>query len=411
METEPGSVSTQSISTPNKKMTWATFNDTQKIETLRAALPAVTRSVYLNTGTNGPLPRRAYDAILDYARVEFETGRIGQPAFDRFMGALNDARDLIAELLGCAADEIALTHNTTEGMNIALLGLDWRAGDELLTANSEHEGGLNPAAVLKARYGVNVIYTDIGLSDCDPVAALERALSPCVKAVVLSHASWATGAILPMRELCASAHRVGALVICDAAQSCGMVPSNVRELGVDAYALSGQKWLCGPDGTGALYLRRELFPKIQNTFAGYFSLKKRVTRADAPIEFGDTAMRYQYASHYFPSVKGFAEALKWLRDEIGWEWIYRRTYELGQYAYEELSKINGVNLYLPRAQIAGLIHFTVDGIAPADLTAKLFEQNILIRHTPEPALNRVSTGFYNTAAEIAQLSAAIRSLQ
>jgi len=270
---------------------------------------------------------------------------------------------------------------------------------------------LNPAAVLKARYGVNVIYTDIGLSDCDPVAALERALSPCVKAVVLSHASWATGAILPMRELCASAHRVGALVICDAAQSCGMVPSNVRELGVDAYALSGQKWLCGPDGTGALYLRRELFPKIQNTFAGYFSLKKRVTRADAPIEFGDTAMCYQYASYYFPLVKGFAEALKWLRDEIGWEWIYRRTYELGQYAYEELSKINGVNLYLPRAQIAGLIHFTVDGIAPADLTAKLFEQNILIRHTPEPALNRVSTGFYNTAAEIAQLSAAIRSLQ
>ncbi len=388
----------------------STSADIQKIEMIRAALPVVTRAVYLNTGTNGPLPRRAYDALLDYARVEFENGRIGQPAFDRLLGVLSETRDLVAELLGCAPEEIALTHNTTEGMNIALLGLDWRKGDELITANSEHEGGLNPAALLKARYGVNVIYTDIGLCNCDPIFSLRRALSPRTKAVVISHVSWSTGAILPMRELCEIAHRVGALVICDAAQACGMIPTRVYELDVDAYAISGQKWLCGPDGTGALFLRRDLFPKFQNTFTGYWGLKKRVTRADAEIEFADTAQRYQYASHYFPSVKGFAEALKWLRDEIGWEWIYRRTYELGQYAYDALSHIDGVNLYMPRDQIAGLLHFTVDGIAPADLTAKLYAQNILIRHTPEPALNRVATGFYNTEEDITQLVNGIQTI-
>ncbi len=388
----------------------ATSADAQKIEMIRAALPAVTRATYLNTGTNGPLPRRAYDAIVDYARAEFENGRIGQPVFDRLMGVMNETRALVAELLGCAADEVALTHNTTEGMNVALFGLAWRAGDELITASSEHEGGLNPAAVLKTRYGVNVIYTDIGLRDCDPTDALRRALSPRTKAVVLSHASWSTGAILPMRELCDLTHQAGALMICDAAQACGMVPSQVYEMGVDVYALSGQKWLCGPDGAGALFVRRDLLPKIQNTFAGYFSLKQRVTRADRPIEFGDTAQRFQYASHYFPSVQGWVEALKWLRDEIGWEWIYRRTRELGQYAYDALAQINGVNLYLPRAHIAGLLHFTVNGIAPADLTAKLYEQNILIRHVPEPALNRVSTGFYNTEAEIEHLANAIRAL-
>ena len=381
----------------------STSNDTQKIEMIRAAMPVVTRAVYLNTGTNGPLARHTHDAILDYARIEFEQGRIGQPAYDRFSNVMDETRALIAELLGCASEEVALTHNTTEGMNIALLGLDWRAGDELITANSEHEGGLNPAALLKTRYGVKVIYTDIGLCNCDPIFSLRRALSPRTKAVVISHASWATGAILPMRELCEMAHRVGAMVICDAAQACGMVPSNVYELGVDAYAISGQKWLCGPDGTGALFLRRELFPKFQNTFAGYGSLKKRVTRADAEIEFVESAQRYQYASHYMPSVKGLATSLKWLRDEIGWEWIYRRTRELGQYAYDALSQINGVKMYMPRDQIAGLIHFTVDGIAPADLTAKLFEQNILIRHTPEPTMNRVATGFYNTEQDIAQL--------
>lgn len=386
------------------------LQDIEKIEMIRAAMPAVTRQVYLNAGTNGPLPQRAQDAILEYARIEFETGRIGQPAYDRSTGTLVEARTLIAELLGCAPEEIALTHNTTEGMNIALLGLDWRKGDELITANTEHEGGLNPAALLKARYGVNVIYTDIGTCNCDPIFSLRRALSPRTQAVVISHVSWSTGAILPLREMCEMAHSVGALVICDAAQACGMVPSRVQELGVDAYAISGQKWLCGPDGTGALFLRRDLFPKFQNTFTGYWGLKKRVAHSDAEIEFADTAQRFQFASHYLPSVKGLAESLKWLRDEIGWEWVYRRTHELGQYAYDALSQIDRVQLYMPRDQISGLLHFTVDGVSPADLTAKLFEQNILIRHVPEPMLNRIATGFYNTEQDIALLVNGIRTV-
>jgi L-cysteine/cystine lyase len=388
----------------------STSRDAQKIEMIRAAMPAVTRAVYLNTGTNGPLPRCAYDAIVDYARGEFENGRIGQPVYDRFVNMMNETRALIAELLGCAPEEIALTHNTTEGMNIALLGLDWREGDELITANTEHEGGLNPVALLKARYGINVIYTEIGTCNCDPLFSLQRALTPRTKALVLSHVSWSTGAILPMRELCEMAHQVGAMVICDAAQACGMVPSNVYELGVDAYAISGQKWLCGPDGTGALFVRREAFPKIQNTFTGYYGLKKRVTNAQAEIEFADTAQRYQYASHYAPSVKGLFAALQWLRDEIGWEWVYQRTRELGQYAYAALSDIPRVKLYMPRDQIAGLIHFTVDGIAPADLTAQLYEQNILIRHVPEPLLNRVATGFYNDEQDIARLVDGIQKM-
>lgn len=377
---------------------------------IRAQMPAVTRAVYLNTGTNGPLSKHALDALVEFAREEVAQGRIGTARFERIVEILNDARALIAELLACSVDEVALTHNTTEGMNIALLGLDWREGDELITANSEHEGGLNPAALLKARYGVKVIYTDIGLCNCDPVFSLRVALTPRTKAVVLSHVSWSTGAVLPIRELCDIAHRFGAMVICDAAQAAGMVPSRVYELGVDAYALSGQKWLCGPDGIGALFIRRDVMPKFQNTFSGYFTLKNRVTRGDAPIEFADDAMRYQYAFHYFPSLLGFNQGLKWMRDEIGWEWIYQRTRELGQFAYAELSKLERVKLYMPREEIAGLVHFSVDGIAPADVTAKLYEQNILIRHVPEPALNRLATGFYNTEEDVLIVCDALKKL-
>jgi L-cysteine/cystine lyase len=389
----------------------STSQDLEKVEMIRAEMPVVTREVYLNTGTNGPLARRTLEAIRTMGQDELENGRIGQSAFDRFFNILTESRTLIAELLGCEIDEVALTHNTTEGMNIALLGLDWREGDELVTARSEHEGGLNPAALLKARYGVNVIYTDIGQCDCDPIASLERALSPRTKAVVLSHVSWATGAVLPMRELSEMAHRAGALVVCDAAQAAGMVPSRVYELGVDAYALSGQKWLCGPDGIGGLFIRREAQAKIQNTFSGYFAVKNRVTSEDTEIEFGDNAMRYQYAFHYFPALAGFIAGLKWMRDEVGWEWIYRRTRELTCLAYDALAQVPGVNLYLPREKLqGGLVHFTVRDIPPADVTAKLYEKNILIRHVPEPALNRSATGFFNTEEDIAQLVEGIRSL-
>jgi len=377
---------------------------------IRAQMPAVTQRVYLNTGTNGPLSRRAVDAITANAATELEHGRIGQKAYDRIISLHTESRTLVAELLGCQIEEIALTHNTTEGMNIALLGLDWKPGDELITANSEHEGGLNPAALLKARYGVNVIYTDIGLCYCDPIASLERALSPRTKAVVLSHVSWSTGAVLPMRELSDMAHRAGAVVICDAAQAAGMVPAPVYELGVDAYALSGQKWLCGPDGIGALYVRKDKISTFHNTFSGYFAIKQRVTQADAEIVFGEDAMRYQYAFHYFPSLYGFNEGLKWIRDEVGWEWVLRRTRELAQYAHAELSAIPGVHVYMPADQIAGLVHFSVEDIPPADLTAKLYEKNIVIRHVPEPLLNRVATGFFNTEQDIDALVQGIRSL-
>lgn len=388
----------------------ATSLDQAKIAMIRAEMPVLAREVYLNTGSNGPMTRRGVQTIIDCAREELENGRIGQPVNDRNDAITSEARGLFAELLGCTLEEIALTHNTTEGMNIALMGLDWQPGDKLVTATTEHEGGLNPSALVKARYGARVIYTDIGLCDCDPLFSLKRALSPRTKAVVLSHVSWATGAVLPLRELCEMAHRVGALVICDAAQAAGMIPAQVRETNVDAYAVSGQKWLCGPDGTGALYVRRDRLEQIQNTFTGYWGIKTRVAKEEDEIQFGDTAQRYHYAANYMPACAGLNETLKWIRDKVGWEWVYQRTREIGQYAYAALSELPNVTLYLQPENIVGLLHFSVKDIAPADVTARLFEQRIMIRHTPNPILNRVSAGFYNTEEDIEKLVSAIKAL-
>lgn len=385
--------------------------DKDKIAAIRAELPVLEKFAYLNTGTNGPLPRRSHAATVAGVTAELDEGRIGMSSFREFFATMDKARASFATILGCGADEVALTHNTTEGMNIAMMGLDWSRGDEIITSSIEHPGALYPASLVKQRYGARIRMTEIGRVGVDPVAALREALTPRTKVVALSHVSWASGMILPMREISDLAHNVGAIVICDAAQACGMVPSKVYDLGVDVYACSGQKWLCGPDGTGALFVRRDRLPDIWQTYIGYAGVQMGMSNHEGFYVPPMAASRYEAATLYRPSIAALVATLDWIADEIGWDWVYRRIADLGRYCYDALAAIPGVTMHSPQDQRGGLTHFSLAGITPPDLTAKLAEQGIMIRYTPSPSANRVSTGFYNTEEEIDRLAAAIAAIQ
>ena len=313
----------------------------EKILAIRAELPAIHERLYLNNGTNGPLPQRTHDALVAAATAELHEGRIGMAPWSAMAANSGAARAKFATILGCAPDEIALTHNTTEGMNIALSGINWERGDEVVSATTEHPGGLYPLYLLKNRYGVRLRMTDIGLVGLDPLEELRRVLTPRTKAVVLSHVSWATGMILPLRELADLAHSVGALLICDAAQACGMVPAPVYDLGVDVYACSGQKWLCGPDGTGALFVRRDRLADINQTYMGYAGAQMGMSSYEGFYVPPPSANRYEAATIYPPSVVGLNTTLDWLINDIGLDWIYARIAELGQYCYDALAAIPG----------------------------------------------------------------------
>jgi L-cysteine/cystine lyase len=385
--------------------------DRERIVRIRAEFPVTQRYRYFNAGTNGPLPQRTHDTLVANAQREVTEGRISQVAFTNLLQNLSDTRMAAAKLLRCDVNEITLTRNTTEGMNIALMGLNWRAGDVVVTATTEHPGGLHPVYLLHQRYGVTVRMTKIGLPEVDPVAELRAALSHGARAVVLSHVNWATGMVLPIRELAEIAHQAGALFICDAAQAAGMVPSDVYELGVDAYACSGQKWLCGPDGTGALFVRKERRSDIQQTFMGYFGVQPGMSDHDGNYVPASGGERYEVSLGYPGGLKGLQASLNWIGEEVGWEWVYQRIATLGRYCYDALSALDGVTVLTPRERMAGLVHFRVNEIAPADLTVKLDAAGFLIRDTHDPDANRVSTGFYNTEAEIDDLCWAIREIQ
>jgi L-cysteine/cystine lyase len=392
-------------------MAASSVDDRTKIAAVRTELPATQRRAYLNTGTNGPLPRRTHEALMTSAQLELAEGRIGMQAFERFLGYFSQTRTAIAGMLGCDVAEVALTHNTTEGMNIALMGLDWRPGDEVVSATAEHPGGLYPLYLLRDRFGVKLRMTEIGLVGRDPIAELRSVLSQRTRAVVLSHVSWASGMVLPVAEMAEITHRAGALFICDAAQSAGMVPSNVYALGVDAYACSGQKWLCGPDGTGALFVRKDRLGDIHQTFMGYMSIKPGMCDREGYFVPSDGARRFEVATLYPPSVRGLATSVRWIGDELGWPWVYNRIAWLGRYCFDTLASLEGVSMLSPRERLAGLVHFRVEGMDTGELTKRLQAEGILIRDTHNPEANRVSTGFYNTTEEIDRLAEAIQRVR
>ncbi len=174
--------------------------DTVKI---RGQLPATTSSVYLNTGTYGPLSRRASAAMAKHGTEDLEEGRLrgGTQGFEAYAERLAGLRSDLARVVGAGAEEIALTRSTTEGVNLGIWGRNWSEADEVVTTSGEHPGILFPLALLRKRYGVKITFADIGHGESDrTLQAFEDVLHPGVKMVALSHVLYTTGAVLPLAK-------------------------------------------------------------------------------------------------------------------------------------------------------------------------------------------------------------------
>lgn len=381
-----------------------------KIAQIREDMPAVRRYAYLNTGTFGPLPKVTAEAMAAYQADELNEGRIVPTGYPRAGEVRASARAEVAQVFGCAPENIALTRHTTDGMNIAIYGLNWRPGDELIITDLEHPGGQAPAYNVARRFGVTVRLARLGDGTGDVVGTLERLVTPRTRMIVISHLTWNTGAVLPLAEIVAMAHRHGVLVATDAAQSAGSVPINLVESGVDVYAMPGQKWLCGPEGTGAVYVSDDALDVIQPTVVGYMSAAGW-EHAGGYFLPAAGATRFEVGGTYSPAIAGQAASVNYIRETVGLDWAFERIAALGQYCWERLSGIDGVTMITPRDQMAGLVCFNLEGITPPDLTEQLFERGVIIRYIGYPLCARVSTGFYNTEEDIDRLVAGIEEIK
>ncbi|MGH3146018.1 MAG: aminotransferase class V-fold PLP-dependent enzyme, partial [Rubrobacter sp.] len=214
-------------------------------------------------------------------------------------------REGAARLVGAGPDDVALTQNTTHGMNLGVAAIDWREGDMVVSATTEHPGCLAPLHNLMRRFGV-------GLSLVSPPVTpekIEASLTPRTRLVALSHVDWTSGEALPLAEICTLARDRGALTLVDGAQSVGNIPVDVPATGADMYAFTGHKWVLGPEGMGAFYVRPDL--AVHSPNVGYLSLPSPTDfDREGDYELRTDARRFEASTMSAALAGGFAEAAR-----------------------------------------------------------------------------------------------------
>ncbi len=385
--------------------------DDEKIAAIRDALPATSAGIYLNTAQSGPLPRETAAAMTEIAQYELTTGRAHAAMHAEAARRMDEARATVAAILTADIDEIALTHSTTEGLNIACWGVDWRPGDRAVTSNVEHPGGLAPLLVARERFGGELAIVEVDQTGDDEltVAAFDQAIGPGTRLVSVSHVAWSTGAVLPVARIAEIARTRGALVVVDGAQAAGAIPVDPAALGADVYAIPGHKWLLGPEGIGAIWVRRDSIERVTRTFAGLWSFGSVDTIGRASP--WPSARRFETAGYHGPSVVGLARSCGWLSMYAGLEWVHARASRLANETADRLTAIRGVELVTPPSRMATLLSFRIAGWPAEQALDELGRRVFAIAQTI-PGLDcvRISLGFFNTEREVERFCAAVAEL-
>lgn len=382
------------------------FDETSVIAQ-RRHFPTLTRKAYLNYGAMGLLPAPAQAAIVEMYDLLAENGPFTVAQNLESLQRLLDLREVMADELGADSTYISLLENTSTGCNVVLWGFRWQPGDHLIFSDCEYPGVVATLEELMRRH--QITHDLWPVTDPDPqkiLDQLDRCIRPRTRMVVLSHVLWTTGQILPLAEIIALVrHRGGdrIRVVVDAAQSVGVLPVNLHELDVDAYAFPGHKWWCGPEGMGGLFLHPRLYAEVDPTFIGMRGL--RFGRKGERLGFHDDARRYEVSSVATPLFAGLCRALQLHREWGDAQARYDRILRLTRYAWRRLHQAQQRGLPIRMRQDSppetGLLFVEM---ADAARMARLLEsRDLLVRDIPGADCIRLSVHYLTLREDIDRL--------
>ncbi len=353
---------------------------------LRAEFPVLDRLAYLNAGTDGPLPARAVAAAVGELERELQEGR-AQAHFARRTELTDSLRAAYAKALGCDAADVALTTCTTEGMALTIGGLELGRGDEIVTSDEEHPGLLGALSAARELRGVEV--REVPLGD------LANAVGPRTRLVACSHVGWVSGSLAPV-ELA----ELEIPVLLDGAQGIGAIEVDVRALGCDAYAGAGQKWLCGPDGTGMLYVSPSLRERLAVWRRGYANLADPNAGLDARLH--QDARRLDALSLNAETVACALAAIGVL-DAAGWPAVHERARSLAASLAELLAERGRWPISDRSAPRGRTTLVSFPSADPPAERAALAEQGVIVRSIPGRPWLRASVGAWNDEHDLDRL--------
>jgi L-cysteine/cystine lyase len=351
------------------------------LSALRAEFPVLGRLAYLNAGTDGPLPTEAVRAAEQELARELEQGR-AQTHFERRSELTDALRSAYARTLCCESADVALTTSTTEGIAQTITGLRLGSGDEIVTSDEEHPGLLGALGAARELTGVSIREA--------PLRRLADAIGPRTRLVACCHVGWMSGCLAP-----AELADVEVPVLLDGAQGVGAIDVDVRALGCDAYAGAGQKWLCGPDGTGMLYVSAALREELAVPRRGYPNLADPEAGLDARMH--DDARRLDTPALNAATVACALGAIGVL-ESAGWRGVHERAISLAASLTTMLAEAGREPA--PR-DATTLVSFPSPD--PVGERARLAEQGVIVRNIPARPWLRASVGAWNDEDDLDRL--------
>lgn len=373
----------------------------------REQTPALAKRAYVNTGFTGLLSNPVAEAMQRRIELELAEGWTTQAVMDEGRETRERLTQLFAQVFGSDAHEVALTTSTSLGVSSVIAALPLAEGDRLLTTSVEHGAGAVPLYHSRMTRGTEVEFIPVSANDSHGEIA-ERfvsAIDARTKIVGISEISFSTGQLLPVKPIVEAAHRVGAIVVIDGAQTGGHIPIDVRASGVDAYAIPAQKWLCGPRGIGALYVSPELLPRLQPVLVDMsYAEEWDLFGSFSPKQ--DVAGKFQFAAVPPILAAGTVAAIEQYF-ESGPQAIWDRVRELTELAERRFEQIDGVTIGSPRTaeSRSGLFCFRAEGIPSADLPAYLQSQHgVVCRAVRQEDVVRLSLHAFNNEDDIEQVA-------
>ncbi|MGM9940850.1 MAG: aminotransferase class V-fold PLP-dependent enzyme [Bulleidia sp.] len=365
--------------------------------------------IYMDSAATSLKPQCVIDAVTSF--YTHHTSNVHRGDYE--IAALNDrlydgCREKVARFINCDPDEVIYTHNISHSLNQAAYGLgyDLKEGDVILTSMAEHASDLLPWFNLQKEKGVRIEYVPTDRQANISVSDFEKAMHDGVKIIALAHVTNVLGSLVPIREITAIAHRYGAVVVVDGAQSAPHMKVDVKDLDVDFYGFSAHK-MCGPSGVGILYGKKALLEKLKPVFEGG-DMNARFNK-DGEVILKDVPVRFEAGTPNIEGVIGTGAAIDYLMS-IGMDEIEKYEVELRAYFCEKMKQLDHIELLNPDNE-HGPITFNVKGIFAQDGAGVLASRNIAVRSgnhcakilheiTGTDQSIRASLYFYNTKEEV-----------
>lgn len=371
-------------------------SDDELFAMVRKQLLVPENRIYLNTGSLGPCPVHIIDAIHANTR-QLEMDPVGEN-WGSLGNEMESVRKKVADLIHADVDEIVLTRNTTEGLNLIAQSLQLTEGDEIITTTLEHGGCEVGLDFLVKTKGVVIKKIELplpGKSIEEIVSAIEKNISPKTKMLMLSHVNTVTGLLMPFTEIAKITQPKGIYLIADGAQAPGLTKVDVKALGVDAYSASGHKWLMGPKETGFLYVDKKIQDKIQPVFT----------------LSGFTAYSASSGTRNVATIIGFGLAIDF-HTSIGTDKIQQLTLQLRNYCMAELKKLKGLKIISPESKslATGIVSFSLNTVTNADIFNKLKEQDIIVKLLTQHNAIRISCHMFISKQDIDAFIKALKPL-